>query len=602
MNAPALRISDLVVVDQSGRSVLNGVSLTLEPGESVGVVGESGCGKTTLAQAILGFARPGLTIVSGSVEVAGEELLGRPEKQLRELRGRLVSYVPQDPATALNPSMRVGSQILEMCRVHAPQRGPEALAAAALERVGLPLDRAFARRFPHQLSGGQQQRVALAMAFACDPPVIVLDEPTTGLDVVTQAVILDEVARLQRELGVALVYVSHDLAAVSTVAQRVAVMYAGDIVEKGPTESMTRRPRHPYTSGLVSSVPDHRNPRRLRGITGVVAGADQLLSGCRFAPRCSLVEDACLESHPKPQVISLNHEVSCIKWEATSPPTTEPRLTAPLAVQEQKLLQVSDLLAQHRSHGEVVTAAESVSFDLSAGECVALVGESGSGKTTIARCVVGLHEPQGGSITFDGEALAGRASRRSREQRRRIQIVFQNPYESLNPRRTVGDSVGWPARALRSSTRSAAEQEVGELLARVRLPAATARRYPSELSGGERQRVAIARALAAHPDLLVCDEVTSALDVSVQAATLELLRELQADLGLGLLFITHDLGVVASAADRILVLERGHVVEQGDVGVVLGAPAQPYTQRLIGAAPSLDRSHGALDLLVSNAE
>ena len=396
-------------------------------------------------------------------------------------------------------------------------------------------------------------------------------------------------------------YVSHDLAAVSTVAQRVAVMYAGNIVEQGPTEPMTRRPRHPYTSGLVSSVPDHRNPRRLRGIPGVVAGSDQQVAGCRFAPRCALVEDACLEAPPTPQMIHPDHEVSCIKWQETPRPSTESRPQSPAASHEKKLLRVSDLLAQHRGHGEVVTAAESVSFELSAGECVALVGESGSGKTTIARCVVGLHEPAGGTITFDDEVLAGRAGRRDREQRRRIQIVFQNPYESLNPRRSVGDSVSWPARALRSCSRSAAEREVGELLARVRLPAATARRYPSELSGGERQRVAIARALAAHPDLLVCDEVTSALDVSVQAATLELLRELQADLGLGLLFITHDLGVVASAADRILVLERGRVVEQGDVGVVLGGPTQPYTRRLIGAAPSLGTTHGSPGPLLIDA-
>jgi peptide/nickel transport system ATP-binding protein len=587
VTAPVLSVADLVVTTDAGLPVLDGVSITVQRGESLGLVGESGSGKTTLAHAILGFARPGLRLASGSVRVVGEELVGRRERELRALRGRRVSYVPQDPATALNPSIRIGRQIAEICRTHAPECDASALVPAALERVGLPSDPDFRGRFPHQLSGGQQQRVAIAMAFSCNPPLIVLDEPTTGLDVVTQARILEEVRRLQHELEVALVYVSHDLAAVASVTDRVAVMYAGGVVERAPTDVLTRRPRHPYTRGLVSSVPDHRTPRRLVGIPGVAAGVQDRAAGCSFAPRCELRIDACHATLPPMTTVTAGHDVRCLRWERTTSPSAEARIRADVEVRAAPLLAVSDLVAEHRTRGGVVIAADRVCFGVSAGECLALVGESGSGKTTIARCIVGLHERTSGEVRFDGAALAATARRRMREQRRRIQVVFQNPYESLNPRQSVLDAVSWPARALRGCSRREAETEVATLLERVRLPASTATRYPGELSGGERQRVAIARALAAHPDLLVCDEVTSALDVSVQAAALDLVRELQVELELAVLFITHDLGVVASIADRVLVLERGTVVEQGDVGVVLGTPAQPYTQRLIAAAPSI---------------
>jgi peptide/nickel transport system ATP-binding protein len=586
MTDPVIVVEDLTVRTRSGAAVLAGVSLAVRESQSLGLVGESGSGKTTLAHALLGYTRPGLELASGSVRVAGEELVGRSDRGLRPLRGRLISYVPQDPAAALNPGMRVGAQIREMLRVHARDRDADRLARKLLERVELPSDDAFQRRFPHQLSGGQQQRVAIAIALACEPRAVVLDEPTTGLDVITQGLILEEVSRLRNELDVALVYVSHDLAAVSTVTDRVAVMYSGQIVEQADLTAIIGGPRHPYTAGLISSVPDHRRPQRLVGIPGVAPEIAAQLPGCLFAPRCGLRIDECERARPAMTEAAAGHLVRCLRWAETaqSPPLAR-QMTPP--ARQQSLLAVTGLTARHRTRGLTTTAVDGVSFKVWPGSCVALVGESGSGKTTIARCVAGLHAPDAGSIEFGGERLAAVARRRTREQRRRIQLISQNPYESLNPRHTIADQIGWPARALRGVSKRESESEVALLLERVRLPARLAERYPGSLSGGERQRVAIARALAAQPDLLVCDEITSALDVSVQAAALDLLHELQAELGLALLFITHDLGVVAAVADDVLVLEHGTQVESGETVSVLHSPAAAYTRRLIGAAPTL---------------
>jgi oligopeptide/dipeptide ABC transporter ATP-binding protein len=585
---PVLRVAGLCVGLERGPPIVEDIAFALQPGEVLGIVGESGSGKTTVAQALLGFARPGVRIRSGSVRVAGNEIVGSGEQELRRLRGQVISYVPQDPATALNPSIRIGDQVREMLEIHGVDGDREGHLREILRRVQLPEDRVFERRYPHQLSGGQQQRLAIAIALACGPPVVVLDEPTTGLDVITQARILEEIARLQRESGVAIVYVSHDLAVVAEIASRIAVMYAGRIVEDGPAGTVITAPRHPYALGLISSVPDHVVPRHLVGIPGVAVGVGDRPPGCAFAPRCPLRVAACDESMPALARIGDRHLVRCLRWQATPSPRVEPRTGVIGSVDgEPQLLGVEALRAEHRTRRGVVVAAEDVTFSVAAGECVALVGESGSGKTTIARCVVGLHAPAGGRILLSGNGLSPLARDRSREERRRVQIVFQNPYDSLNPRRSVDDAVSWPIRSLRGLSAREAGVEVKTLLERVRLPERIARRFPGELSGGERQRVAIARALAARPSLLVCDEVTSALDVSVQAAVLDLLAELRRDLDLSLLFITHDLGVVASVGDRVLVLEAGVIVEEGTVEAVVSAPREEYTRRLVAAAPSL---------------
>ncbi|MEY9863817.1 peptide/nickel transport system ATP-binding protein [Catenulispora sp. GAS73] len=603
--APILTVRDLRIQTAAGAEIVGGVDLALEHGQTLGIVGESGSGKTTMALALLGYAARGARIAGGEVEVDGESLLGLSEGALREVRGRLISYVPQDAGQALNPSLRIGASIGDVIRA----RGVEGTSRirGLLAAVDLPNTDAFARRLPHQLSGGQQQRVTIAMALGCEPPVVVMDEPTTGLDVVTQQSVLREVRRLRQERGVSIVYVSHDLAVVSQIADRMAVMYAGRVVEEGPTADLLNNPRHPYTKGLIQSIPNHRQPTALVPMEGTALGVEDRPTGCPFAPRCPQRTDACVEALP--ELIDLGpgpgsgtgpdlapggrHLVRCLHHAATPPVEAGPALGShEAAAARAAALSVTGLRATHRGRAETVVAAEDITFDVAAGECVALVGESGSGKSTIARCLVGLHRPEAGTITLAGTELADRIRKRTVEQRRGIQYVFQNPFQSLNPRRRIGEDLARPGRVLRGLSAADARAEVPALLERVRLPARLADRFPHQLSGGERQRVAIARALAARPDVLVCDEVTSALDVSVQAAIIEVLASLRADLGVAVLLITHDIGVVAVAADRVLVLEHGLVCESGPTGQILRAPQHPYTRRLIAAAPTLARHPG----------
>jgi peptide/nickel transport system ATP-binding protein len=581
-----LEVSGLRVQLANGTPIVEGVDLFLEPGRILGLVGESGSGKTTVALALLGYAKPGVRIAAGTVRVGDEQLIGRPERELRRLRGALVSYVPQDPGSALNPSARVGEQLADVLRTHSLPADQDQIKEA-LGRVQLPATKEFIRRYPHQLSGGQQQRVAIATALVCGPSLVVMDEPTTGLDVVTQAGVLKEVQRLRRELGVAVIYVSHNLAVVQELSDDVAVMYAGRIVEAGATAALLARPRHPYTRGLVASIPDFVKPRQLRGISGVGVRIGAWPRGCPFAPRCEQRVPQCEEKVPDLEVVPSGSLVRCIEWQRTPPVTSLPIQTRLRQDASTPLLGIESLRAVHRSRAGDVVAVRDVSLSVAVRETMGLVGESGSGKTTIGRCIAGLHEPTAGSIRLNGVELAAQASKRPRAQRRQIQIVFQNPQDSLNPRRKVLDEISRPARILRGLSRRAAEDDAVKLLGQVQLPSSVASRYPGELSGGERQRVAIARALAARPSLLICDEITSALDVSVQATVLEVLRTLQAELGLSMLFISHDLAVVASMATRVLVLESGVVREQGDLERVLTAPQDQYTRRLITAAPRL---------------
>jgi len=593
---PVIRVENLCLGLATGEAVVQDVSFSVNAGEIVGLVGESGSGKTTTALALLGYTRAGVVIRSGAIEVGGQSVIGRDAGVVRSLRGRVVSYVPQDPGGALNPSLRVDDAIMDVLRAHRSESASEGSVRSALERVELGTDPRFGRRYPHQLSGGQQQRVTIAMACVCGPPVAVLDEPTTGLDVLTQDRILTELSRLRAEEGMAMVYVSHDLAVVARMADRIVVMYAGRVVESGPVDEVISRPRHPYTRALVGAIPDVRRPRALQGIPGVAVGVGEWPAGCAFAPRCVFSQERCHAAVPELEEAAAGHTVRCVRWDELELAEAGPggaRAVSPASGGGAPLLEVSGLEVEYRSGRTRNLAVRGVSFAIEAGTCVALVGESGSGKTTIGRCIAGLHVPTNGRIVFDGEELHGAARSRTLDQRRRIQIVFQNPFESLNPRHRVGASIERPLRVLRKLSRADAAREVEALLERVRLPARVAGRFPVELSGGERQRVAIARALAAKPDLLVCDEVTSALDVSVQAAVLELLTELQRDLRLSMLFITHNLGVVACVSDSVLVMDRGSLCESGGVREVLSTPTDDYTRRLLGAAPCLpDRAVG----------
>ncbi len=586
--SPVVVVRDLRVdVRGSGADIVDGVSLELWPGEVLGLVGESGCGKTTLSMTLLGYAQRGTSIVSGEIIVGGHDLRAAREHELQKVRGRVVAYIPQDPPTALNPVLRIGDQLREMLDVHAANWTEEERnrrLSEVLKDVLLPSDNTFLRRYPHELSGGQQQRVAIAMAFACRPKVIVCDEPTTGLDVTTQAQVLKTIRELCRTYGVAALYVTHDLAVVSSLADRVAVMYSGRIVEIGSHRQVFGDPRHPYTRRLLLAVPDLDGKRTPVGISGYAPAPNHRPSGCFFAPRCSFAADDCRQSFPSPSLVEIGHSVCCYHADRVDAIVAHPMRRRPIHTLPAVVLQTEGVSASHGRH-EVI---HDVSVTIHRYECLALVGESGSGKTTLAHCIGGLHRDFTGQVLLREVVLARWARHRTRDARQAIQYVFQNPNASLNPRQTVAYSVKALLRLFFGLTGPEANRRVGDLLERVSLPASLATSFPDQLSGGERQRVAIARALAAEPLVLICDEISSALDVSVQAAILELLVQLQADMGLSLLFITHNLALIRTVADRVAVMSDGRLVEVGDAAKVLDAPQAAYTKQLLANTPNAD--------------
>jgi peptide/nickel transport system ATP-binding protein len=589
MSGPLVEVSGLKVGLEGGRfDIVDEVSFEIAAGEILGLVGESGSGKTTVALALLGHCRRGARIAGGAVRIGGTDLIGADAGALRAARGRLVAYIPQDPATALNPALRVGEQLEEVLDAHARELGIEARREridATLREVLLPADAALLRRYPHQFSGGQQQRIALAMAFAARPRLIVLDEPTTGLDVSTQAHVLETVRTLCREHGVAALYVSHDLAVVAELAHRVAVMYAGRVVETGPADALFRAPAHPYTQRLLLAVPDPAGKRRMLGIAGSAPSPVRRPAGCFFAPRCELAKEPCRARFPEETELTPSHLVRCFHAGMMVARSAEPQRAAP-APSETLATPLLSLSAVEASYGSV-SVLRGIDLDVSPHECVALVGESGSGKTTLARCIAGLHSASRGELRFRGETLRP-AAQRSKERRQAIQYVFQNPYASLNPRRTIGEIVARPLRLFFDLAPNEIRERVAAHLERVSLSPAMANCYPDQLSGGERQRVAVARALAAEPELLICDEITSALDVSVQAAVVELLIGLRSSTGLGMLFVTHNLPLIRTIADRVAVMSKGRIVELGATRAVFEAPQAEYTRELLANTAAFD--------------
>ncbi len=561
--------------------------------------------------ALLGFARRGTRIASGSVAIAGTDLLALDDQTLRKRRGGLISFVPQNPARALSPSMRIGQQLEEMQEVHRPDVTDRvefirnAWAAAQLDYTP-----EFARRYPHELSGGQMQRVAIAMALVCQPAVIVMDEPTTGLDVNTQAKLLDVIREVRLQRDTIIVYVSHDLGVVRNLVDRVAVMYGGRLVEEGAVDDLFREPRHPYTRRLLEAIPRVKG-HRVGGLRGIPGSAVEPLNrppGCPFAPRCDFRIEPCDNEMPEPEVAGEgNRTVCCWRWNDLNVSGVGPEEHALRAVglirevsrgakhgPERPLLTVRDLVAGYDGRRpspwrrrEWIPAVAGLSFEVAAGTCLAVVGESGSGKTTVARCLAGLHAPRAGEIAIDGVPLAALARARDVVIRRRIQIVFQDPDSSLNPSMTVASIIRRPLRQFFDLSRSEEALRVSELLARMRLPASVGVRLPRELSGGEKQRVALARALAAGPDLLICDEVTSALDVAVQANILELLGELRVETGMAMIFVSHDLAVVRTISDRVMVMSHGEVREVAARDELFLHPRDSYTRELLGAIPGL---------------
>ncbi|WJX99412.1 ABC transporter ATP-binding protein [Curtobacterium sp. 458] len=538
-DGPVVQLDDLAISYAAGSRtvpVVRGVSFTIAAGRTLGLVGESGSGKSTVARTLLAHLRAGSVVERGTVRVGGEDVFALSPAGRRALRGGTASVVAQNAGQALTPSMRIGEQIREALRAHGEPDGPERVAELA-RLVRLPSPETIVRRFPHQLSGGQQQRVAVAMAVAARPRVLVLDEPTTALDVVTQAAVLDLVAELGRELGMAVLLVSHDLGVVSAMADEIAVMRAGEVVEHAVTAALFASPQHEYTRALLAAVPDGRRP----GGAGRPA-LEVTVPGT--------VADDATRSGP--------------------PVGTRPVVTA------------EDLVIRY---GRGLPAAvDGVSFTVGARETLAVVGESGSGKSTLATALAGLVPAESGTFAFDDGTVAGDlgvpVAGRSPELRRAVQLVFQNADTSLNPRRTVGAAI---ARPLRLFTGSSSRERVGELLTLVGLGPEFADRLPAQLSGGQRQRVGIARALAAEPRLVIADEITTALDVQVQAGILALLADLQRERGLSCLFISHDLAVVRGVADRVAVMTGGRIVEVGPTEAVFGGSNHPYTSTLLAA-------------------
>ncbi|PWG65499.1 dipeptide ABC transporter ATP-binding protein [Spiribacter halobius] len=598
MSAPVLELAGLSLsYRRRGRwhAAVRGLSLQVAPGEAVGLVGESGCGKSTVAMAALGYLPGNARIDQGAVRVAGVDLAGLSPAALRRLRGGTVAAVYQSPGAALNPSLTVGEQVAEVYRLHGGLDGGAARAAAGrmLARVRIPDPERLLAAYPYQLSGGMQQRVVIAMALAGDPRLLILDEPTTALDATVQGEILALFATLRVELRVALLFISHDLGVVRTVCDRVGVMYAGELVEVGSAQALFQQPAHPYTASLIDCIPDFRHrweDARLAAIPGLPPGLGEQPRGCAFAPRCPVARSVC-EERPIPLAAVADGRMSrCLFPEQTAPPggNRRPATITPRAPGAETLA-VEGLAVDYGR----VRILDGVSLQVREGETLALVGESGSGKTTLARAVTGLTPPSNGAVRLHGRRLPARSGQRDQAARQRLQMVFQSPDGTLNPSHRVGATLRRALRVLGGVRGAEAGRRLQALLDAVALEPDTLRRRPEQLSGGQRQRVAIARAFTGTPALVILDEPTSALDVSVQAAILDLLIDLQQRDGTAYLFISHDLAVVRYLADRVAVLYLGQVVEEGAVAEVFQGRCHPYTEALLAAVPGSPHGAGA---------
>ncbi len=588
--------------------ILRNVSLNMQPGKILGLVGESGCGKTTLGLAMLGFLRPGCMLRAGRMCFDRTDLFSLASKELEVLRGKRVGLIPQNTGQSLTPTMRVGAQIVEVLMLHQGLSKTDARerTVSLLGWVHLPQPEEMASRYPHELSGGELQRVAIALALACEPELLILDEPTTGLDVTTQAHILELLREIQEQTGTTILYISHDLGAIAQVSNRVMVMYAGQIVEDGSATRVFGQPTHPYARGLLASIPRLSESILPQAMPGRPPAPGEHVTGCAFAPRCPFADETCTEIEPALELIQDNgampDRVRCHHWQRVgategSGQTPELRARTKCITEQQPLIELADVdityakrglgafLRRLRGAPEPPCTVSGISFTIHRGETLALVGESGSGKSTIARTIAGLLPPHAGQLKMEEQDLSPVAERRSPEVRRRSQLVFQNPDASLNPRHTVRQILDMPLRLyFNLGPEQRLERSVSSLK-RVRLSSPYIHRFPGQMSGGEKQRVAVARAFVADPEIVLCDEVTSALDVSVQAAALNLLADLQSEQGVAYLFISHDLAVVRAIADRVAVLYQGRLCEVGLVEQIYAPPYHPYTEALLAAVP-----------------
>jgi peptide/nickel transport system ATP-binding protein len=611
--APLLDISDLrteIRLREGAVHAVDGVTLRVEAGETVGIVGESGCGKTMTALSIMNLLPTGGSIVGGSVKLDGQELSTLSEENMRKIRGNEIGMIFQDPLTSLNPTMTIGKQISEVVSLHREVSKEQAMdrAVEVLDLVGIPRVRERVKEYPHQFSGGMRQRVMIAMALACEPKLLIADEPTTALDVTIQKQILELIDDLRLRLGMSVILVTHDLGVIAGRADRVAVMYAGKIAEITDTETLFARPRHPYTEALFQALPDKAAEagERLYSIPGLPPDLVHPPAGCRFAARCRYVTDRCRTEEPNLTGEVAGHEYRCFYPVGPS----ERRQTGEVADYNQTvvgareagpgigdvLLNVEHLVKDYPvTKGAVLqrrvgwlSAVADVNFTIRSGETFGLVGESGCGKSTIGKLVVGLETPTAGSINFEGRDLAKSSGREYRKERRNIQLMFQDSYASLDPRMRAGTLLREPLVIQGIGTKQEQLERVGDMLDKVGLPRSAADRYPHEFSGGQRQRLGFARALMLNPQLIVADEPVSALDVSIQAQVLNMMKELQNDLGLTYLFISHDLGVVRYLSEKIGVMYLGKLVEVGPAEEVYQRPVHPYTRGLLDSAPVAD--------------
>ncbi|MFI6366699.1 dipeptide ABC transporter ATP-binding protein [Nocardia sp. NPDC050630] len=603
--APLLEVSDLRVSfpSEEGRiDAVRGVNYTVSDGEVLAIVGESGSGKSVSSLAVIGLL-PEQARINGSIRLRGRELLGLGDRQLSKLRGRSISMVFQDPLSALTPVYRVGDQVAEALLAHTDMtsRAASARAVELLDLVGIPEPALRAKAFPHEFSGGMRQRVVIAMAIANDPALIICDEPTTALDVTVQKQILNLLRKARDITGAGVIMITHDMGIAATLADRVAVMYAGKIVETAPAAELFAAPRMPYTVGLLGSIPRMDGPPRgpLIPIVGAPPAMHALPPGCSFAPRCPIAIDDCRAAEPPLEKTGPGHSAACIRtaevtsadlFEAYRQEISEP--SAEADTDERVVLRVSDLVKTYpitsgvvfkRRKGEV-RAVDGISFEVRAGRTLALVGESGSGKSTTLTQILELVKPQAGTIEIMGSDIATVTKARKREIRRKMQIVFQDPTAALDPRLPIFDVLAEPMR-IDGRPRTEIAKRIPQLLEQVGLRPEHADRYPADFSGGQKQRISIARALALDPEILVLDEPVSSLDVSIQAGVLNLLRNLQTEHGLSYLFVSHDLSVVRNLAHDIAVMYRGKIVEAGPAEQIFDRPSNDYTRALIDAVP-----------------
>jgi peptide/nickel transport system ATP-binding protein len=594
---PTLRVDGLevaYVVRGIPREVLRGVSFEVAPGEAYGLVGESGCGKSTTAYAALRYLPANGRITGGHVYIDGNDVTRMSNRELRELRATRASMVYQDPGSALNPVLRIGPQVIECFTLLGLDRTEaEAKAVQALKHVRIADPERVMQRYPHQLSGGMQQRVVIAMALACNPKLLVLDEPTTGLDATVEAEVLDLVRALRTETDSAILLIAHNLGVIRTMCDRVGVMYAGKVVEEGRAQEVFDRPNHPYTVGLLNCLPRHgvrKDQRLLATIPGTLPQIGAELPTCVFVDRCELATDIC-RTEPPPRVqVDAVHFTLCHHADQVLDLAAATATGGVESVDSHRVvLELRDVSKTFKQQRHDVPALVAVDLGLEEGETLGLVGESGSGKTTLAKTLLGIHAPDaGGEVTLEGQEVAGLTTNRSADERRAVQMIFQNPDSALNRNWTVRRILKRSVKKLTGLKGAAADKRVDELAESLRLSQRHLDLKPRQLSGGLKQRVAIARAFAGDPRIVVCDEPTSALDVSVQAAILNVLADLQAGDRTSYLFISHDLGVVRYLSDRIAVMYLGRIMEIGTTQQIFDGPNHPYTEALLSAVPSVD--------------